>query len=337
MSPLVTTSHPTLPVYSCSPHTRLPRSFLRPRAREGQQALAGQVLRSPLLIAFNQPHPMRPRPILKTPWHDPFPSPLAALPFLHSPHVHFPPTPTLTDTRPTHSSSAYDRAPIVVSPNTCELPRRGERVYAPSIQVPAPLPLPVSLPLTSVHPRALPSCRSHHQPRQPIGSYFHPRAFEAYEHQREPSLERRQYSMASEAPQVSPRMPGRHPPSGSSASSTSSSSTTDPRVPDPYTYTELVPLDLPTYPYIPGPDKDLEFEVEVEAQHVYGSGAGTGTDPNPLPIPAETEVAKAAAARRRKKRDKYHRALYGGTGHGDVDARACGSSDLSLDGCLGGF
>lgn len=60
-----------------------------------------------------------------------------ALPFascrnLLSPHVHFPPTPTIASTQTTHSSSTYDRAPISVSPNSCELPERGERVYSPS-------------------------------------------------------------------------------------------------------------------------------------------------------------------------------------------------------------
>jgi len=50
----------------------------------------------------------------------------------HSPHVHFPPTPSLVSTQPTHSSSTYDRAPIAVSPNSCELPERGGRFYSPS-------------------------------------------------------------------------------------------------------------------------------------------------------------------------------------------------------------
>lgn len=48
---------------------------------------------------------------------------------LDSPHVHFPPTPTMTSTELTHSPYAYDRAPIDVSLNTCELPERGGRVY----------------------------------------------------------------------------------------------------------------------------------------------------------------------------------------------------------------
>ena len=75
------------------------------------------------------------RPILKD---LSFLSPEAAsnpLPFsscstiLHSPHVHFPPTPTLASTVNTHSSSIYDRAPIEVTPNICALPERGGRMF----------------------------------------------------------------------------------------------------------------------------------------------------------------------------------------------------------------
>ena len=39
--------------------------------------------------------------------------------------VHFPPSPSLTRTFSAHSAAAYDRSPIVVSPNTCALPERG--------------------------------------------------------------------------------------------------------------------------------------------------------------------------------------------------------------------
>lgn len=101
-----------------------------------------------------------PRPILKASSSDCFPPSSSALPFKspHSPHVHFPPTPTLTSTQMTHSPFAYDRAPIVVSPNKCALPKRGGRMYMP----PQASPLGVS-------------------PTEPMGSYFHPRAFEACE------------------------------------------------------------------------------------------------------------------------------------------------------------
>jgi hypothetical protein len=52
------------------------------------------------------------------------PAPLSA-------HVHFPGTPSLTATFTTHSPNSYDRAPICVAPNPCELPPRGDRVYEP--------------------------------------------------------------------------------------------------------------------------------------------------------------------------------------------------------------
>ncbi|KAJ3715868.1 hypothetical protein C8R42DRAFT_612739 [Lentinula raphanica] len=51
---------------------------------------------------------------------------------LVTPHVHFPPTPAIASTQPTHSSSIYDRTAIAVSPNCCELPERGGRCYSPS-------------------------------------------------------------------------------------------------------------------------------------------------------------------------------------------------------------
>ncbi|KAF8971788.1 hypothetical protein BDZ97DRAFT_1609801, partial [Flammula alnicola] len=44
-----------------------------------------------------------------------------------SPHVHFPPTPTLTQIAITHSAYSYDRKPIEVLPNVLALPERGDR------------------------------------------------------------------------------------------------------------------------------------------------------------------------------------------------------------------
>ncbi|KZT24235.1 hypothetical protein NEOLEDRAFT_1023988, partial [Neolentinus lepideus HHB14362 ss-1] len=102
---------------------------------------------------------MSPRPILK---RDPpstiasNPLPFATCPTLFSPKVHFPPTPTMTSTHPTHSPFTYDRAPIIVSPNVCTLPERGGReVYSGERQ-----------------DRSAVSIK---------GSYFHPRAYEACE------------------------------------------------------------------------------------------------------------------------------------------------------------
>jgi hypothetical protein len=81
-----------------------------------------------------------PRPILKGLPPSSVSSETASNPFpfsscpniFDSPHVHFPPTPTLTSTEITHSSFMYDRAPIVVTPNVCALPERGGRKFVGS-------------------------------------------------------------------------------------------------------------------------------------------------------------------------------------------------------------
>ncbi|TRM70607.1 hypothetical protein BD626DRAFT_477996 [Schizophyllum amplum] len=117
---------------------------------------------------------MTSRPILKAcvseqisacaPPQTPF---VGALPFatyphgMQSPHVHFPPTPNISSHHTTHSPAQYDRAPIVVGPNNCELPERGDRVCSP------------------------PNKKQRTTP--PKGSYFHPRAFEAIEPESEPN------------------------------------------------------------------------------------------------------------------------------------------------------
>jgi len=52
---------------------------------------------------------------------------------LTSPHVRFPSSPSqLVATITTYSPSAYDRAPISISPNPLSMPGWGERVYSPS-------------------------------------------------------------------------------------------------------------------------------------------------------------------------------------------------------------
>jgi hypothetical protein len=60
------------------------------------------------------------------------PFPFALCPSVMGHRVHFPPAPVLCQTHLTHSSSIYDRAPIVVLPNTCALPERNGRTYPPS-------------------------------------------------------------------------------------------------------------------------------------------------------------------------------------------------------------
>jgi hypothetical protein len=90
------------------------------------------------------------------------PLPFASCPkLLLSPHVHFPPTPTLTSTHAAYSPRTYDRAPIAISPNACALPERGGRMYSPTSE-------------SSNATRAK-------------GSYFHPNAYEACEPELESS------------------------------------------------------------------------------------------------------------------------------------------------------
>ncbi|KAI0673842.1 hypothetical protein C8Q78DRAFT_1076807 [Trametes maxima] len=114
----------------------------------------------------------RPHPILKRDI-SPFRSP--TLPFstcgpLFSPHVRFPPTPQLVaGTYPAHSPTTYDRAPIAVTPNVCQLPRRGERMVR--------TPTPDSEGERRGRTRARTKGRGSGENLK--GSYFHPRAYEA--------------------------------------------------------------------------------------------------------------------------------------------------------------
>lgn len=94
---------------------------------------------------------------------------------LHSPHVHFPPTPRLVRSGITHSPGTYDRAPIEVSPNQCEMPARGCRVYEIGggndtsrrrVGTPGPGPTPNS------------KTRSAGADDGDVESYFDPRTFE---------------------------------------------------------------------------------------------------------------------------------------------------------------
>jgi hypothetical protein len=98
-----------------------------------------------------------PKPCLKAQLHsESDPLPFASYPKgLPSPHVHFPPTPSLTSMHVADSPRTYDRAPIVTSQNWCALPERGDRTYSPTSE---------SWNL-----------------KQAKGSYFHPDAYEACE------------------------------------------------------------------------------------------------------------------------------------------------------------
>jgi len=85
--------------------------------------------------------------------------------------VHFPPSPSLTRTFSAHSSSTYDRSPIVVLPNICALPARGcpGRTYIPGC--------PTSFgpsPELRVSKAAIKAGGRHLHPRRAVGFGFVP-------------------------------------------------------------------------------------------------------------------------------------------------------------------
>ncbi|KAI0305917.1 hypothetical protein B0F90DRAFT_1814753 [Multifurca ochricompacta] len=82
--------------------------------------------------------------------------------------VHFPPSPTLTRTFFAYSSSAYDRSPIVVLPNTCALPARGcpGRTYIPGCTASSP---PNSSPNSHTHKTVMKAKGKHMHPRRALG------------------------------------------------------------------------------------------------------------------------------------------------------------------------
>jgi len=103
----------------------------------------------------------RPPPILKSSMIPPW-NPFAVCPQVYSPHVHFPPTPSMTSTHLTHSSNTYDRTPLTITQNPCALPGRGERSYDSDAYTP----------------------QESYSPGSFQGSYFHPRAYEACEREK---------------------------------------------------------------------------------------------------------------------------------------------------------
>ena len=75
----------------------------------------------------------------------------------HKSHgVHFPPPPSLTCTFSVYSAAAYDRSPIIVTPNNCALPERGcpGRTYTLE-ESPAQQPRRAIAYARDYHPRAL--------------------------------------------------------------------------------------------------------------------------------------------------------------------------------------
>lgn len=137
--------------------------------------LSTHIKRTPCVPPYMSPRPIL-KPRLELPTEEPpaEPFPFAACPsLLRTPRVHFPPTPTLTSTFTTHSSSAYDRTPVVVAPNTCALPGRHERELFIDNNT-AGCERRGSEP-----PLATTTTHSRTRKPTPKGSYFHPCAYEA--------------------------------------------------------------------------------------------------------------------------------------------------------------
>jgi hypothetical protein len=113
-----------------------------------------------------------PRPILKLPsqFHpDPTDDKSLSLPSKQYRNtVHFPPSPILSRTFSAHSSSAYDRSPIVVLPNICALPARGcpGRTYIPGCTAPSSSHISSNLHAQEV---ALKAGGKHMHPRRALG------------------------------------------------------------------------------------------------------------------------------------------------------------------------
>jgi hypothetical protein len=107
-----------------------------------------------------RPSPISPRPILKRSPSSSYAND-AELPFYGIQAVHFPPSPSLSRFYTAHPSSAYDRSPIQVSPNSCALPERGcpGRTYTLDERNPSTSQYPVNFtpvrPGGHLHPRAL--------------------------------------------------------------------------------------------------------------------------------------------------------------------------------------
>jgi hypothetical protein len=98
---------------------------------------------------------MSPKPILKRSVTEPLlkTDPYHTQGYPNRAHgVHFPPSPA-TRTFSVHSAAAYDRSPIVVTPNNCALPERGGRTY--TIDESKPKPSRGMSFALDYHPRAL--------------------------------------------------------------------------------------------------------------------------------------------------------------------------------------
>ncbi|KDQ31553.1 hypothetical protein PLEOSDRAFT_156213 [Pleurotus ostreatus PC15] len=217
---------------------------------------------------------------------------------LYSPHVHFPPTPRLiSSTHLAHSPTTYDRAPIVVQPNSCSLPERGGRM-----------------------------CYTPHSTRRrssaPKGSYFHPTAYEACEREDESHDDDDDPSAvisALETPELT---------SDSSTPSSDSDYSDGWSSPPEELQSPLVAIasaSSSSLSYLSGPAMSL-----IHAQSSMGEYP---TDMRvKLTPPAPRSAMKLEGGRQADKKPRKRAKVAGSLRIGHTF-----SDDSSLDGCLGGF
>ncbi|KAI6102614.1 hypothetical protein EV401DRAFT_2023210 [Pisolithus croceorrhizus] len=264
---------------------------------------------------------MSPRPILKPrlelPTQEPpvEPFPFAACPsLLRTPHVHFPPTPTLTSTFTTHSSSAYDRTPVVVAPNTCALPGRHER----ELFIDNNTERRGSEPPSTTHSRT--------RKQTPKGSYFHPRAYEAC------------------APEPCPSSLWSSPDSDSSSSDSQVSTPTDDEL-DVASHRSMSKLYAPTNPAsCTSPSPHHNMNAPVIPPHSYLSPEGlTSSYSNHYHLQSPPTKERKAGKRSnnennqpRSPKSPRQEAIFK-LDHQQQQRSSFTFPSLDFEGCLGGF
>ncbi|KAH7919562.1 hypothetical protein BV22DRAFT_1022785 [Leucogyrophana mollusca] len=268
---------------------------------------------------------LQPRPILKRQHTSPNYLPALSSDRLHA--VHFPPSPTLTRTFSAHSSTAYDRSPIVVTPNSCALPERGcpGRTYT----------LDEERPMSTSPPKR----RSHH------GIHLHPRAVSSQMSYSPPRM-----GATDDDPQRTPTRtsPMTLPPLIPDLSSESDES--DGFVsPPPEVYNSA----LTPAPSIPRPrargDPIVYSNMNSYDHHGYPNNS-SNAPLSFLPFPPSPDDASKARRRRQRdrsrERERERESKYGPYGASEeatykpfslCKALSNCSLDASEDGCLGGF
>lgn len=285
---------------------------------------------------------MSPRPILKrseNPYQQPPTTP--KYPQAYSSHVvHFPPSPTLTRTFSAYSPSAYDRSPIIVSPNSCALPERGCPGRTYTLDEPA-------------------SQSSHTNWRYKVqnGRHLHPRAVAAAYREPSPEIDEEPDEDDDEAQRTPthtfPALPSLIPDLSSESDESDGFTSPPPEFalyPNPASYyppPQPNPIFAPTHPPIPfAPHRSISYSND-------GPQGYFGATPNALSfLPHPPSLSDDGQKARRKKPRSRDRSRSRDERQTSSDPRrgADGSYKSSIckalancslqgpdDGCLGGF